>query len=291
MSHSTLTPDRTSLEGQAHPHPPGRVPARAPVVVGVARGGSDVAVRAGAREARRTGRPLDLVHVAPVAGGWDNLLGRDSLRVATERARSIGGEVLTVEADLRHGSVLPVLVDAARSSALLVVERRRAADLRRSETSTAACLADACDVPILVVPAEWLENTRGVVTVGLDPDQTDDSTLQDAMARARLGRAALRVLVAATVELGGRDVRSEVDARLARLGGDACDLAVEMVRGPAGAALLSASATSDLVVLGRHTPLFPAGSRLGQVATQVLREAGCPVLLGTPTDVLPPGPR
>ena len=269
---------------RVHPAPPPVLALdRAPIVVGVARGGSDAAVLVGAREADRTSRPLDLIHVTTLAAGWHTQLGRDSLRVAAERARGVAGPGLVVSSGLRDGSVLPMLVRAAAHGAMLVVERRRGVELRRRETSTTVRVADTCDVPVLVVPAEWLGNSRGVVTVGLDPERPDDRSLSTAMGRARLSGAALRVLVAIGTSAPDESaLRATIDARLAGLGGDACDLAVEVVRGPAGAALLAAGETSDLVVLGRATPGLLAGSRLGRVSTQVLREAACPVLMTMP---------
>ena len=47
-------------------------------------------------------------------------------------------------------------------------------------------------------------------------------------------------------------------------------------------ALVEASRTSDLLVIGRHDPAVPLGSHLGPVARAVMREAACPVLLADP---------
>ncbi len=85
----------------------------APVVVVVDRGGSGAAVRYGAAEALRTGRPLRLVHATPPGDSWLRTVGLDSLRWATSMARA---EVL--------GKV-PV------DSALLGGERSRRRSLRR----------------------------------------------------------------------------------------------------------------------------------------------------------------
>src|SRR4051794_12730456 len=58
----------------------------APVVVCVGRATSGAAVEFGAAEAVCTGRPLELVHVAPPGDGWLATIGRDALRVAASRA-------------------------------------------------------------------------------------------------------------------------------------------------------------------------------------------------------------
>ena len=264
----------------------------APVVVAVARGGSDAAVRFGAEEAHRTGRPLDLVHVALPGDGWNRLLGRDSLQVAAERARTFAGDSVVIETELLRGDALLELPRAARACALLVMERRHPADRRRPEASTTIAVADALNAPSVVVPAGWQEGHRRVVTVGLDAGAADHRAVRSALAQARLRGAALRVLVAEspTGPDAVRALRDRVDELLSRLGGDACDLSVELLAEPAGPALLHAAATSDLVVIGRHQPTIQSGSRLGPVAREVVREAACPVLLTRPAHAHAPSP-
>ena len=258
-----------------------RPPERAAIVVAVGRGGSEAAARVGAREAHRTGRPLTLVHVAPTMDGWDGQLGRDTLRVAAERAVSSVGGALTVRPVLRHGSLLPELTEAARGAHLLVLERRRAADQRYPATSTTVCLAGASTSPVLMVPVEWLGSGRGVISVGVDPRAPDDLSIRDAMLRARLAGAVLRVLVAVDNSDWSLDeLRALMVARLERLGSDACDLAVEIVPGLALEALMASASRSDLLVLGHPRPGRPHG--LGPVAARVLREAACPVLVSAP---------
>jgi len=281
MTRAILLPDR-AFAGV----PAGSTPSRAPIVVGVAKGGSEAAVRAGAAEAHRSGRPLELVHVAPDEGQWPAQLGRDSLRVATDRARGLGGPALEILARLHHGSLLPSLVEAAAPGALLVVERGRASDRRRREASTTLALADACDVPVLVVPAEWLGDGRRVVTLGLDSSPSDTHPMLVAITRTRLLGGVLRVVVAAGEDPAA--TREAVELRLAELGGDACDVAVELVDGDVGAALRHAADSSDLIVLGRH-PADPSGAgRLSAATRHVLRDATCPVLVTTPPVVRQP---
>lgn len=250
-------------------------------MVGVARGGSEAAVRAGAAEAHRAGRPLDLVHVAPVDERWLAQLGRDSLRVATEWAHNLGGEALEVRPRMHRGDLLSALVEAAAPAALLVAERGRAADRRRDQVSTTTTLADTCDVPVLVVPAEWLGERRRVVTVGVDPASADDRPLLVAITRARLAGAVLRVVVA----VGERDAasaRAEVSRRLQALGGGGCDVALELETAPSDDALLRAADGSDLLVLGRGAPAPTGAGRLRPHQRRVLRESTCPVLLTAP---------
>ena len=163
-----------------------------------------------------------LVHVAPPGDGWLRTIGRDSLRMAVERADAEVAGRVRVDSALLSGSLATEVARVAADAALVVVEQLPPGALRRpEEASTAAALAEVIDVPVAVVPTDWIERHRRVVTVGLDPSAADDSALIAAMTLARLRGAALRVLVADPYS------REVVDERLQRLGGDGCDLAVE----------------------------------------------------------------
>jgi hypothetical protein len=253
----------------------------APVLVAVDRGGSASAVRFGAAEALRTGRPLRLVHVAPANDGWLVQVGQDSLRMALARTDAEVAGRIPVHGTVTRGSVLVQLAGAAAGAALVVLEQLPPTAHRRPEPATAAAVATLVDAPVAVVPASWVEGERRVVTVGFDPDAPDEVALRTAMTLARLRDAVLRVLVAGS--------RCDVDERLARLGGDACDLAVETVAGDPVAALRAAATSSDLLVLGRHRPLHPEGSRLGAVGRALLDDPICPVLLTPPGHTHEPG--
>lgn len=242
-------------------------PALAPVVVGLSLRGTDSALVAAARAARRTGRPLDLVHVAPY-DDREASLRADRLHAAAVRARVLAGPSCVVHAELLGGEVVPALVHAARASALLVTGR--SADDRAGGSLGAAALEQSAGRGLLV-PDGWLHDSHGVVTVAVDPATEDDPTLSIALAESRLRTAALRVLVAPTPSgVDGSALRARVEARVASLGGDACDLAVELVADAALPALVAASATSDLIVLGR------CHHRLGH---DFLSRSECPVLV------------
>ena len=57
---------------------------------------------------------------------------------------------------------------------------------------------------------------------------------------------------------------------------------VDVRRSSVADALVQASGSSDLLVVGRHDSQVPLGSHLGPIARAVLREAECPVLLVDP---------
>ena len=250
----------------------------APVVVVVDRGGSGAAVRYGATEAIRTGRPLRLVHVAPPDDSWLAKVGRDALRLALGRADAeVVGRVPVRVTSLQGG--LPETAHLSATAAVVVLEQIDSEAQRGPMKSPAAALAAVTNTPLVVVPASWVERHRGVVSVGFDPEAVDPAALRAGMAMARLRNAVLRVVVA------GPASRDDVDSRLAQLGGDSCDLAVELVSAAPVDALRVAAASSDLLVLGRHRPSWTGGSRLGHLGWELLGRVSCPVLLTAPDHV------
>jgi nucleotide-binding universal stress UspA family protein len=252
----------------------GTQPPLAPVLVGVERAGSGAGVAYGAAEAARTGRPLELVHVAPLVDGWLATIGQDTLRMAaTHAAGHLAGRA-EVRSRLLRGEVVEALAHEAQGAALLVLEQLPPYQQRQPGRAVPVALAARVDVPVLVVPADWVARRRSVVTVGFDPEAPDDTALRTAVTQARLRNATLRVVVAGP--------RSDLDSRLAALGADACDLAVEEVVGDSASALRLAALTSDLVVVGRHEPTHHQSSRLGPVSRSVIHDPPCPVLLTPP---------
>jgi nucleotide-binding universal stress UspA family protein len=251
------------------------------VLVVVDRSSSGAAARYGAAEALRARRPLRLVHVAPPGDSWLRTVGSDSLRRSLALAvAEVVGRVPVHSVLLRGGSLHEAAQEAA-TAAVVVLEQLRPGAHRRPTESVAAALAAVTDTPVVVVPTNWVERHRGVVTVGLDPDVADDTAVRAAMALARLRNSVVRVVIAGTAN------RADADALLERLGGDGCDLALEVTSAAPVAALEAAAATSDLVVVGRHRPPMPDGSRLGSVAQELLARVSCPVLLTEPGHVHP----
>ncbi len=164
---------------------------------------------------------------------------------------------------------------------MVVIEQLPFGAHRTPKASVAGALAALTDTPLVVIPAEWVERHRGVVTVGLDPTATDDVAVRAAIALSRLRNAVLRVVVA------GSSSRADVEARLEQWGGDGCDLAVELTSRAPADALEEAAASSDLLVVGRRLPRRPGDSRLGDVILDLLVRPRCPMLLPAPGHVNP----
>lgn len=246
----------------------------APVVVCVDRASSGAAVEFGAAVAVCTSRPLELVHVAPLGDEWLATIGRDALRVAGSRANAHLSGRGTLRSSLLRGDVVTELARAVDAAALVVLEQLPPLQQRRSSRAVTVELGGRVDVSLVVVPADWVALRRSIVTVGFDPVAPDDTALRAAVIQARLRTATLRVVVAGS--------RGDVDERLAALGADACDVAVEEIVGDSASALRNAGLSSDLVVVGRHVPSASGASRLGSVGRAVLVDPPCPVLLTMP---------
>ena len=266
-----------------------------------------------AAEVAREKCSLHLVHVVHVlpAGPSGALmdiedrerLGRETLRVAEERARDLLGDEVAITTELALGSVVPAIVTAAEHARMIVLEHREASGLRRLVTrSSASGVAARADVPVISVPAGWSDPTPAVeapvVTVGVDIPERCRAVL-GAAAHAALSRGATLRIVhtwwfpsiyddalldrdqSATWK---RRAHDEIKAVLHDLGDQVAGLPVQVdtKQGHAAEALIAASRDSILLVVGRHDPHVPFGSHLGPVARAVVRDAACPVLLANP---------
>jgi nucleotide-binding universal stress UspA family protein len=251
----------------------------APVVVAVDRTGSPAAVEYAALEAVRSGRRLDLVHVAPATGGWHAQVGQDALRAAVARAESLITAPDAVHGRVVHGSVVPELAHHSVDAALLVMGRVPPRQQRVPSTKTTSALANVVDAAVVVVPSDWIDPRRNVVSLGLEPGFVDEHAARTALMLSRLRGAVLRVVVS------GNPPTGPVFALLRAMGGDGCDIAVELTREAPIPALARAAATSDLVILGRRRPGRGEGARLGPVSRAVLEDLSCPLLLATPGHV------
>jgi nucleotide-binding universal stress UspA family protein len=282
-----------------------------PVLVAVGHDPVDAALEYAAVVAARDGRGLHLLHVLhhPAQGPEMPLVdivdlehvARGLLAAAEERARQLLPDDLPVTKKLVWGGPVGSIVDAAEDAHVVVLQRRPLSRVLRVVTrSTSSGVAAHTHVPVVSVPASWTasHDHQPTVVVGVDVPERAGNVLRAAVDEARARGATLRVLhtwsypgayddiIVSRVEHEQWTERATKDIReaLAALGDDAAGLTVEIEARHAfpGDALIQAARRADLLVVGRHDPLVPAGSHLGPVARAVLREAACPVLLADP---------
>lgn len=277
-----------------------------PVVVAVAGDGSEAAVRFGAAEAVRSAAPLHLVHVVdlvpwrePHVLGVTERAARKAEVVlwdAVSYARSLVADAIAVTSELFHGEVVPGLVEVGQEGRVLVLERRTGPDL--PERAVCAKVSSASRAPVVCVPSEW-RGADGPVLVGVDSPETCHPALLAGLEAAAARGSDLRVLHArwsardedhpdhlttadpGEVETTIREMLASFVRAQPDLDGVTCT--VEVTHARPGDLLTEASHDADLLVVGRHDPFVPRGSRLGPVARTVVREAACPVLLLAPT--------
>lgn len=248
-----------------------------PVVVVVAEDGFSAAVRHGLVEAERRGCALHVVHVVDLDAPVDHVLD-DAVR----QAHAMGGDHVRLTSVQHHGDASEALVTASSQAQLVVVQRRVGRSVRPHPL---AGLVSTSLAPVVCVPGGWEPAHRtGTVTVGVLDTLTCGPLLDIALEEAAYRGARLRVI---HVEVEA-DQGPSAEELWATLGSPerrpfAGEVLVSVAAGRPGVVLVAASATSDLLVVGRHHALRPGGSQIGGVARRVLRDASCPVLLPTPS--------
>lgn len=281
-----------------------------PIVVGVGHDPIDTALAFAAGEASRIGCGLHLVHVVHrLAQGPEAMLvaetdldraGRQALNGAVERVRDLVAVDVPVTSELRVGAVVPTLAEVVADARMIVLQHRDLAHLMRVVTrSVCSGVAAHARVPVVAVPSGWSPTRarvgRPTVTVGVDIPARSEEVLRAAAAEARSRGATLRVLhtwnpyedivMSRTDDERWADrAATEIQQVVGKLGDELADVPLEIDARHADAAdaLIEASRTTDLLVLGRHDAVIPIGSHLGPIARAVLREAACPVLLADP---------
>ena len=281
------------------------------VAVAVGPGNVDAALAFAAAEARRTGRPLHLIHVLqlppgqlPASDAYVGVLGgvldlaRATLDEALQKAESLVGEAVPVTDELvDHGRVADVLVGHTQLASCLVLQHRALSSVRRAFTgSTTQRVSSRAHVPVVSVPEGWVpKDDSSVVTAAVQDPGEAPALLRLAFEEARSRGIGLVVLHAWWLDSGydvvavGDAYRTEQAARsgeelatvLRPLEREFPDVEVQiMVRhAPPAEALLDAAEVSDLLVVGRRHHLLPPRTHLGPVARSTLGHASCPVLV------------
>lgn len=280
-----------------------------PVLVAVAGDGSESAVRYGVAEAARRRTTVHLVHVIDLVPWREPAVlgvaerrartGEETLWDAVTYARSQAPEGVVVTSELFHGEVIPGLLEVGQEAALLVLRRRPA--LVSGGQPPAICLKVAARsrVPVVCVPHDW-HGVHGAatVTVGVDHAATSEPAVREAMAAASRRGAGLRLVcgwwmardndhAGATNGVDPRSVRGDLERVVAGIAAEderlaAVPVTIDVQHARPADLLVDASHGTDLLVVGRHDPLVPRGSRIGPVARAVVARASCPVLLPVP---------
>ncbi len=256
-----------------------------PVMISVSADGCDAAVRFAVAEAGRAGGGLHVVHVLDIAAGSPARAAQVCLD-AVERARDLAGEDLVVSSEIFHGEMVAGLVALSRRARLVVLQRADTGRGPANPRPTCVQLASRAAAPVVCVPSSWTGRATGTVTVGVDATETCVPLVRQALLESAARGSRLRVVHVDLLSDAGRPAADIRDALVeARIGLAEVPVDVQVIDGgsPVGALLLAAE-TSELLVLGRHHPLAPRGSRLGAVARRVMRDASCPVLLLTPSE-------
>jgi nucleotide-binding universal stress UspA family protein len=240
-----------------------------PVAVGVKDLSTDAAaVRMAAAEAAATGRRLHIVHafmwpleLAPGGCGEEREQAERIVADAAAQARERHRD-LVVESEVVDGDTIEVLLRTAARASMLFLGNDDPHGPSDPTASVSFQVAARAAGPVLC--ARGSGTASGPVVVGMDGSPDASVGLAAAVVEARRRNAGLVVLHAE----GARCTETVT----------AGDVPVEhrRVEGPAGQALIAASAEAQLVVVGaqgdRPTPLGP-------VTQAVLRHADCPVLV------------
>ena len=277
------------------------------VVVGVGADGVDAALAFAVAEARRTPRPLHLLHVVELPAGdayigvHGGLLdeGKAALEAAQKRSEALAGDDVAVTAELvDSGTVVNDLVRYTEGASLLVLQHRDLGRVNRLLTgSIAHSVAGRAHVPVVSVPENWQPRTgaESVVTAGVQDPVEAPALLRAAFEEALARSASLVVLHAWWLASGfdvigvdtayrdqyAADKHEEINPILAPLRAEFPDVkvAVTVQHAPPIEAVLDAAERSDLLVLGRRHHLLPIRSHLGSVARGAISHATCPVLI------------
>ncbi|HEX5087631.1 MAG TPA: universal stress protein [Nocardioides sp.] len=276
------------------------------IVVAVGPDGHDAAVAFAVAEARRTERPLHVVHVLERLTAYsfvshDGIVeaARATLDEATAQAERLAGQDVEVTSELvTDGWIVDELVKHTEGASLLVLEHRA---LTRANGafggSTVHSVAGRARVPVISVPKGWLADgpVKGVVTAAVQ-DATEAAVLLRAgFVEAEARQARLVVLHAWWLSSGydvvvvddamreeyEKEFRQELEPVLAPLRAEHPGVDVEVIvrHGPRVEAVLDAGEVSDLLVLARRHHLLPLGSHLGPVARAALGHSTSPVLV------------
>ncbi len=281
---------------------------------------SERAVRFAIAEARRRGLPVRLVHVpaeapplislAPVVPAYDaDAVAHASMAFlddAVRTARSRAGDEVEIQGIVRHGPRVRAILEAAEHAGLVVLGTRSSRLKRILTGSTTAGVAGRAPCPVVCVPADWDETAEHLrVVAAVDGSPATGPVLEAAVAAAEVrggagNRATVTVLHAWQPRPTYDDV-IEAERASGNWQRDSERMLAELTAGirsdhpglalvlsarfePTAEALVEASRSADLLVLGRRGHGAPFGLSLGSVARSMISHAACPVMVVPPAE-------
>lgn len=281
---------------------------RPTVVVGV--DGSehgDRAIRYAVTEARRRAIGITLVHAVHETAPLAAMLPLYSVEALAEVGRRLVEDAerrvseldpnLRVGSSVKPGSTVGILVAAGAHAAVIVLgHRSRSLAGRVLTSSTTTGVAARAHCPTVSVPNTWTPGTvHGRVVVGVDESDASHDALDTAFAEARRRSASLTVLHAWRLPLAYDDIIASrvwleewsdtADEHLAKTLAPWREVypdvpvEVSLRHDWPGPALVTASESADLIVVGRRGHGAPLGIYLGSMARMLVREARCPVMV------------
>jgi nucleotide-binding universal stress UspA family protein len=279
-----------------------------PVLVGVTVAGENTAaLRFAAEEAEREGRPVTLAHavhqVMPPPPPTMLLTFQTLEEVGQRLVRDVADEFaplnrggVPVSTVVHRGHPVNVLVDLSRGGRMVVLQRRSLSKLHRVFTgSTVIGTSAHAHCPVVSVPESWTPpRSAGPVTVGVHEDGTSDAVLEAGFAEAASRDAPLHVFHAWRLADVYADLAppphddawtAQAEEALAdqvapfRLRYPQVAVATELRYQWPTDALIELSATSGLLVIGRHSTFAPLLQRIGSTARTAIGHAACPVMV------------
>jgi len=276
------------------------------IVVGTDGTASSAAVAWAAHEAQRRQLPLRILH----AYDWDrddsrDEIGNEYVDLARELAQAVTsaarGQALEtapdvdVEADFVIGPATERLLEAAESADLMVLGSRGRGGIADLLGSVSQRVATHARCPVVVV-RDGGATSGGPVVAGVDDSPAADTVLKTAFEAAAdrgvgliVVRSHLPVIplwpstMVADLDTHGQDAaeQARLDELLEPWRAKYPDVPVGTVltREGAAAALVAASRTAQLVVVGSRGRGVVAGALRGSVGLHLLHHADCPVHL------------
>lgn len=258
-----------------------------------------------AAEAQARGVDLHIAHIWswPRLEPWTHTIDRTVIadlkqqgRLIVEKyaevARTYSG--LTITAETGEGYAPDVLAKQGEDAGLIVVGAHRRSALSRAvmgSVSSALVARATCPVVVYAAPS-GLPAEETAVVVGVTGSEDDERLLEFAFAHASRHHRRLRALyfwnppfADATLPPPAR-AQAWLSEALAGWQERFPDVEIHtaVVRDHPVDGLVAASASQDLVVVGRRSPRLRLGGLLGSVSLGVLHHATCPVAVVPPTE-------